>query len=332
MRPVVFGASPLMSAALGVFRGQELGRQRVRDEEDRTEELAKRERGTEFDMLSLAHRRMTNETATTAQQRDAAQQARADRDAMELRTSEVNADGQFGKINDPADKDTDYRGILVKRRKVAATAKQLMAAGHPADIAWPAAEKDQSAADLQEQASKRKREREEHEAKIGRVKAQTAADWARARNGGSTSNPLLDRQINDQEQVASAATRAVPVKRDWMAQIVDGKPINAEAAAAFTADSTAKARTADTEQTRLGALKSVRGDPDVMRRGGYGGEVPAPVADANAQAMAGELQALAEKAQQIFTSPRATPEQKARARDALSREQAAVVRKYGGTR
>ncbi len=66
MRPVVFGPSPLMQAALGVLKGKELGEERVRTEEDRAFETGKRERSVENDALTLAAKTLENEEALNA--------------------------------------------------------------------------------------------------------------------------------------------------------------------------------------------------------------------------------------------------------------------------
>ncbi|MHB1095565.1 MAG: hypothetical protein ACYC3F_05270 [Gemmatimonadaceae bacterium] len=327
MRPVVFGPSPLMEAALGVFKGQELGARRVRAEEDRSDELAARDRSAQLGALNLAHRTITNDLASETLTGQRAKQARADAAAARLRGSEFNRSGWYGNINDPADPEHDYDADYEKEAKISATKRALLAQGIPEIQAESAARHD---VDQQAMATKQaatQQEREKTAAEIERIKAQTAAEWARARGAGSErSNPRLDRQINDQEQVVSAAARAVPTKREGTAQIgTDGKPFNAAAAAAFVADSTTKARTVDTERARLDALKSVRGDQDVMRSGGYTNPEEA------AQAMAAELTALASRVQQrILTHPRATEEIKARARAELSRLQTLIVKKYQG--
>ncbi len=262
MRPVVFGPSPLMEAALGVFKGQALGREREAAAQDRADELAKRKRGEQLDALTIAQRTIANDTLTTARSRDAAQQARADADALELRTSEVNADGRFGRDTDPADKGTDYRGILTKERKIAERAKQLMAAGHPADLAWDAARRDQTETDLQEQAAKRRRERELHEAKVANTKALTALNAARAvverASGGKDAKAKVD-AARREDRDRRREFQSLLTRRPKQSQFMDapGLPNVAgyeDALTNWRADSTERKGAADDAAADLRAL------------------------------------------------------------------------------
>lgn len=201
MRPVVFGPSPFMQAALGVLGGKQAGEQRAAaeaaaarkmafEEEDRATAQAREGRAAELDALTIAQRRLANETSTTAQARDRATEARVQAAAARLRTSPFNADGRYGKDGDPVDVKFNYAAELEKEAKIDSDAKQLMATGLPKDEAYAAARYGDAGREMAEKRKTAALEREKLRAGVAKTKAEAAA----GAGGGTPSQMSAIRQ------------------------------------------------------------------------------------------------------------------------------------------
>lgn len=180
MRPVVFGPSPLMETALGVLKGQDLGRQRVAAEQQAQRERDAADRKAQSDLLTIAHQRIANDEAQSTQSRRLAKEAAVQSAAERLRASPFNVAGKFGQPGDPVDVEHDYAGDLEKESKVDAMKRALMATGMPEADAEQRARWNVDKDALAAEATSRRLDREKQQADINRIKAQTALDAARA--------------------------------------------------------------------------------------------------------------------------------------------------------
>jgi hypothetical protein len=191
-----------MEAALGVLKGKQLGEQRVLADEDRAYTLGQRDRETaaadrraQLDALTIAHQTIANETATTAQARERAREARARADAIRLRTSEFNKDGRYGKVDDDVDTSFDWTGEYEREKKIAADTEQLVAQGHPREKAAVYARYGRTGEELAEKAKKAALDREKIAAEIAETKANAVLRGAQAsvaRTGAKKGRPLTE--------------------------------------------------------------------------------------------------------------------------------------------
>lgn len=169
MRAVVFGPSPFMQAAQGVVRGNELGEQRVQDEQDRATKAAADDRRTQVEVLDLAQRRIHDE------------QSRASADARRsvakrLRASPLNAGGRYGQPGDPVDMEHDYAKDLEHETRVSDIKRQLVAMGHAPEQAELTARYNVDLDRQDEEKQARTLAREKQQAEIDATRARTTRE------------------------------------------------------------------------------------------------------------------------------------------------------------
>lgn len=186
MRPVVFGPSPFMQAALGVLGGKQAGEQRAAAEAVAARKMAfeEEDRATkgQLNVLDIASRTLANEGIRETRARALENAARVQADADALRESPFGADGLYGKKGDYADPKFDYAGEHRKRAEkeaeIAWTASQLVKGGMKPEDARKAAEYDKTGTELLDKQKRAALEREKLRAGVAATKATAATGGA----------------------------------------------------------------------------------------------------------------------------------------------------------
>lgn len=319
MRAVVFGPAPLMQTAMGVFKGRALGAQKVRDEEDRADEMAARDRRAGLDAVSLAHQTITNDLASETLAQKRAKQERANAAAARLRSSEFNSSGWYGQPGDPADPEHDYDADFEKETRIGALKQALVAGGMPEADAEARARWNVDKEALAAEATTRRQAREKQAADIAHVKAQTALEAAKAaveRAGGKEAKATVaaaTREARDRRR----EMQSVLARRPRLSQFKDmgglDRDAYEEALTNWRADSTERQGAADDAAADLRAL--VPGLHPVIE--------PTPAATGNPahQALALEAQ---DAIAQIMASALPDAEKQARVRTVNERLAAAL--------